>query len=36
MVWTYDADGKKREYLRKCYTQKWRENDQEEDPEPDG
>ena len=25
-----------REYLRKCYTQKWRENDQEEVPEPNG
>ena len=34
MVWTCDADA--RRYLRKCYKQKWRENDQEEDPEPDG
>ena len=25
----------KREQLRKCYTQKWRENDQEEDTEQD-
>ena len=29
-------DSEKRGYLRICYTQKWRENDQEEDSEPDG
>ena len=32
MVWTCDADGGKKGYLRKCCTQKRRENDQEEDP----
>ena len=32
MWWRWE----KRGYLRKCYTQKWRENDQEQDPESDG
>ena len=37
MVWACDADGRRKDrYLRKSYTLKWRENDQEENPEPDG
>ena len=31
-----NRDSWKKRILRKCYTQKWRENNQEEDPEPDG
>ena len=30
MVWTSDMDERK---IGKCYTQKWRENDQEEEPD---
>ena len=32
----WDFEWEKREYLRKFYTQKWRENHQKKDPEPDG
>jgi hypothetical protein len=32
MVWKCDADNRARGYLRKCYTQKWKGSDQEEDP----
>ena len=31
MVWTCDAEGR-----RKCYKQKLRQNNEKEDPEPDG
>ena len=31
MWWGWEKGG----FLWKCYTQKWRENDQEEDPDPD-
>ena len=34
MIWTSDAD--ERKYLRKCYTQKWWENCEEDGPGPDG
>ena len=32
-VWTCDMDERRED---KCYTQKWKENEQDKDPEPDG